>query len=72
VGGTACILMSRSNPYSLTAFLSVGFGGYLTTLQQFYVVTCRGDYRRVLDWMIGCIDPYTFTTRGLQAIHRYR
>jgi hypothetical protein len=27
------------------------------------VVTCRGDYRRVLDWMIGFIAPYTFTAR---------
>jgi hypothetical protein len=29
-----------------------------------YIVTCRGDYRRVLDWMIGFIAPCTFTQLG--------
>jgi hypothetical protein len=29
-----------------------------------YIVTCISDYRRVLDWTIGFIAPYTFTQFG--------
>jgi hypothetical protein len=28
-----------------------------------YIVTCRAEYRRVLEWIIGFIAPYAFTTR---------
>jgi hypothetical protein len=35
--------------------------GYICYIHN--IVTCRGDYRRGLDWMIGFIAPYTFTTR---------
>jgi hypothetical protein len=30
--------------------------GILPNVQRIQTVTCRGDYRRVLNWMIGFID----------------
>jgi hypothetical protein len=36
-----------------------------------YIVTCISDYRRILDWMIWFIAPYTFTTRDYRQFQRY-
>jgi hypothetical protein len=42
------------------------FNRIMLNLSILNIVTCRGDawlIRRVWDWMIGFIGPYTFTTR---------
>jgi hypothetical protein len=49
----------KSSTYIVYKNQNVGSSHSILDVQSFYIVTCRGDYRRGLDWWIDLLTTYS-------------